>query len=352
VDNGTPGIPKETELEILITLAGACVEVVSATRHPSPSHGFVSYFELLDRSGSSETAYISVKITYQAVKEVKDFESKEMSICLNAIRRELDRGTITFYGSNTHQECAQEIKVLLKDIASPPAPASDTDVQAYLLHRAYWEGYKLSDDPDLHLLEFAMPRDLEYLGVDDAAVARAVWFLAGEGLLQKFERTVARLTPKLVTMYQSKRPSGLREAVVFPKGTPFESLRSIQQVLHLATRSITVVDNFMDESLLDLVAAVPSHISIRILSFKVSPSFRVALTAFKGQYAHRVEIRTHDRDVHDRAIIIDESRCFSLGASIKDAGSKLWIQQELKDSQAIQKLRHEIDGVWSASKPL
>ncbi len=113
-----------------------------------------------------------------------------------------------------------------------------------------------------------------------------------------------------------------------------------------------MVDNYLGSSLLEMIEAVPSKPAVRLLTFKPSIDFKVAVTAFKKQYGQSVEVRLHQREVHDRAIVIDDRDFFALGASIKDLGDKLSLLNKVEDPANIARLRAEFHTIWSSASPL
>jgi hypothetical protein len=56
--------------------------------------------------------------------------------------------------------------------------------------------------------------------------------------------------------------------------------------------------------------------------------------------------------VHDRAIIIDDTNFYALGASIKDAGTQLFFINKIEDPANITRLRSEFQMIWASAQPL
>jgi len=71
---------------------------------------------------------------------------------------------------------------------------------------------------------------------------------------------------------------------------------------------------------------------------KASADFKAAVTAFKKQYGQSVEVRVHQREVHDRAIVVDDKDFFAFGASIKDLGDKLSLLNKVEDPANVARL--------------
>ena len=139
---------------------------------------------------------------------------------------------------------------------------------------------------------------------------------------------------------------------VFAKGTQLEALKAITKIMQSANKEIFVVDNFLGSSLLGIIEAIPSRPAIRLLTFKPSPDFKTAVTAFQKQYVQTIDVKVHQKEVHDRAIIIDDTHFFALGASIKDLGDKLSLLNKLENPASIQRLRSVLQTVWTSAQPL
>jgi hypothetical protein len=118
----------------------------------------------------------------------------------------------------------------------------------------------------------------------------------------------------------------------------------------MATKEILVVDYYLGSSLLEMIEAIPSRPATRLLTFKPSPDFKIAITAFKKQYGQSVEVRLHQKEVHDRAVVVDDRHFFALGAPIKDLGEKLSLLNKVEDTANI--IRSAFQAIWSLANPL
>src|ERR1700719_3297468 len=107
-----------------------------------------------------------------------------------------------------------------------------------------------------------------------------------------------------------------------------------------------------ESSLLEMIEAIPSKPAARLLTFKPSADFKAALTALKKQYSQSVEVRLRQREVHDRAIVVDDKDFFALGASIKDLGDKLLLLNKVQDPANVARLRAEFRTIWTSANPL
>ena len=88
----------------------------------------------------------------------------------------------------------------------------------------------------------------------------------------------------------------------------------------------------MDSSIFKVLATIPSiGLRIQVLSFNLPNDFMLEAKKFLGQYSHfSIEVRK-TKEFHDRFIIVDGKQCHHIGASIKDAGSRVFMISQLED---------------------
>jgi hypothetical protein len=189
--------------------------------------------------------------------------------------------------------------------------------------------------------------------VTAADIRRNQWVLQEEGLLE--QSTIPGLgRPKLalVKLYESRQSTVLGAERVFPKGTQYDAFKAITNIMRTASSQIFVVDNYLSSSVLEMIEAIPSKPAVRLLTFKPSSDFKIAVATFRKQYGQTVEVRLHQKEVHDRAIVIDDSHFFALGASIRDLGDKLSVLNKIEDPGNIARLRSEFQTIWASAQIL
>jgi hypothetical protein len=139
---------------------------------------------------------------------------------------------------------------------------------------------------------------------------------------------------------------------VFPKGTQYEAYKEIKNILRSATKEILIVDNYLDDSVLDMLEALPAQPSLRLLTSRAPKDFQVSVKKFSSQYQQAIEVKVHHKEIHDRAVVIDDADFYALGASIKDAGAQLFFINRVEDPGNIARLRTELQTIWASAKPL
>lgn len=142
--------------------------------------------------------------------------------------------------------------------------------------------------------------------------------------------------------------TGNREQFFAPK-TEHDAYVRIREIIREAKRTIRIIDPYTDATLFTLLATATVPLAIKILTSKMGGSdFALEAKKFVTQYSHLVlEVRrTHE--FHDRFIILDEKKCYHLGASIKDAGNRACMIGLVEDAANVQALLAQQEQSWNA----
>ena len=108
---------------------------------------------------------------------------------------------------------------------------------------------------------------------------------------------------------------------VFYNGQIFDAYVFATDLIKSAKKSITLIDNYIDESVLLMLAKRNAGVTAKIITRSISDTLKLDLEKHNKQYSP-VEIHESDR-YHDRFLILDED-IYHLGASLKDLGKKLF----------------------------
>ena len=106
---------------------------------------------------------------------------------------------------------------------------------------------------------------------------------------------------------------------IFYDGQIFDAYKFVADLVKSATKSIFLIDNYLDESVLILLSKRKENVKCQIFTNKISTQFKLDLEKFNAQYPP-VEVKEFSKS-HDRFLIIDET-IFHIGASLKDLGKK------------------------------
>ena len=108
---------------------------------------------------------------------------------------------------------------------------------------------------------------------------------------------------------------------VFYNGQIFDAYVFATDLIKSAKKSITLIDNYIDESVLLMLAKRNDGVTAKIITRSISDTLKLDLDKHNKQYLP-IGIQESDR-YHDRFLIIDED-VYHLGASMKDLGKKLF----------------------------
>jgi len=164
-----------------------------------------------------------------------------------------------------------------------------------------------------------------------------------QSIIQKYEMILGE------TVSTSKV---LREAV-YQSDTPYDAYKDIKEIIILATKKLTIVDMWVDSSVVSLLENVHPGVEIQVLTRKMKGDFQLVAQKFKQQRekaGHRgLEVRKDKGEFHDRFIVADE-KFFHVGASIKDAGTKVFAINEIEDPRNRSVLGENIRKAWDAAE--
>ncbi len=131
-------------------------------------------------------------------------------------------------------------------------------------------------------------------------------------------------------------------------GEHYTARRVLREILKKAKLSITIQDNYVDESIFNLLDPYKQEnpkLQIKILTTdKFTPAFKSDLQLFIRQYGN-VEAKIHT-DCHDRFIITDAQELYHLGHSLKDLGKKLSAINLIEDEEEKKKFINEFENWW------
>ncbi len=121
---------------------------------------------------------------------------------------------------------------------------------------------------------------------------------------------------------------------IFYDGQIFDAYKFVSDLIKSAKKSIVLIDNYVDDSVLTLFSK-NQKIKVIIYTKNFNKQLRLDLKKYNSQY-HPIEIRRFDKS-HDRFLIIDDRDVYHFGASLKDLGKK-WFGFSRFDIEAIEVL--------------
>ncbi len=103
---------------------------------------------------------------------------------------------------------------------------------------------------------------------------------------------------------------------IFYDGQIFDAYQFASDLIKSASKSIVVIDNYVDESVLTLLSKRAIGVTAVIYTAAVSKQLALDLKRFNDQYPI-IDVKKFNKS-HDRFLIIDNSAIYHIGASLKD----------------------------------
>jgi phage regulator Rha-like protein len=132
---------------------------------------------------------------------------------------------------------------------------------------------------------------------------------------------------------------------IFFDGQIFDAYVFVNDLLRQAKKSIVLIDNYIDDSVLVQLAKRPKGVSATILTKSISKALTQDLEKHNTQYPPITIQKLGDS--HDRFLILDGESVYHLGASLKDLGKK-WFAFSRMDKSGL-KVMERVEAVIEAN---
>ena len=126
---------------------------------------------------------------------------------------------------------------------------------------------------------------------------------------------------------------------VFFEGQVFDAYELASKIIRSATKSIYLIDNYIDESTLTQLSKKNKNVFVTLLTKNSSKQLELDIKKANEQYGN-FELKTFNKS-HDRFLIIDETTVYHLGASLKDLGKK-WFAFTKMDNNSVENILNSI----------
>ena len=170
------------------------------------------------------------------------------------------------------------------------------------------------------------------------------YLLKGYAINQRIERVerFAIETEKRVTETEKKIDFFVKTALppkegIFYDGQIFDAYIFMSDLIKSAKKSIILIDNYIDETVLLLLSKRLPKVNAKIYTKQISPQLRLDMKKHNAQY-EPVKIYESNR-FHDRFLLVDGT-VYHIGSSLKDLGNKLFAfsKMEMKDTEILKNL--------------
>ena len=146
--------------------------------------------------------------------------------------------------------------------------------------------------------------------------------------LQEHTEQIHELQNKVDFFIRTSLPP--REGI-FVDGQIYDAYELVERLIKSAKKSILLIDNYVDESVLTMMSPKQEGVQVDIYTKDISSALQLAEKNFNAQYKG---LALHTTSIcHDRFLIIDEETIYLIGASLKDAGKRLFAFTQMDPSQ-------------------
>lgn len=162
-------------------------------------------------------------------------------------------------------------------------------------------------------------------------------------MFQRFERVEQRLTlhdEKFNKIFDAIEEKGVpQKQHIFYNGQIFDAYLFVSDIIKSAKKSIKLIDNYIDESVLILFTKRDAKCRVTIYTKTISKQLELDLKKYNEQYP-TIAIKKFDLS-HDRFLIVDEKEVYHFGASLKDLGKKWFAvsKMDINSFEMMEKLK-------------
>ncbi len=144
---------------------------------------------------------------------------------------------------------------------------------------------------------------------------------------------------KIFDELQKDRKEEFKQKIFFD-GQIYDSYSLIIDIIKTAKNKILIIDNYIDDSILKMLAKKNKDVEVVILTSQNSNIRKLDIKKFSTQYPTLKLAYTNK--FHDRFIVIDSKNLYHIGASLKDLGKKCFAISKIEDFEYIERISNFI----------
>ena len=205
------------------------------------------------------------------------------------------------------------------------------EIPMYNLDMIISVGYRVNSKRGVKFRQWATRKLKEYILKGYVVNSRII---ALEEHVAKQDTQIQGLKDKVDFFVRSSLPP---VEGIFYDGQIFDAYAHIISLIKQAKRSVVLIDNYIDENTLVMLSKRNACVSATIYTRQLSQQQQLDLQRHNQQYPPiAVNVCQHN---HDRFLIIDDA-VYIFGASLKDAGKKLFAYIRMQETSATELLNN------------
>ena len=252
------------------------------------------------------------------------------------------KSTISYHISNIFKEGELDNKVVVRKIriTTPHGAMSDKtqtdELSLYNLDVIISVGYRVHSVQGTRFRQWATGVLKDYL-LKGYAINPHIRYMEQriDSKLQEHTEQIQELQNKVDFFVRTSLPP---KEGIFIDGQIFDAYELVERLIRSAKISILLIDNYIDESVLTMMSEKTNGVKVEIYTKELSNALQLAESKFNDQYGG---LRIHQTNAfHDRFLILDDKTIYLIGASLKDAGKRLFAFTQMDASQIKTILSH------------
>ena len=228
------------------------------------------------------------------------------------------RNNITLHISNVFKENELHENSVCKDSLLTASDGKKYKTKLYNLDVIISIGYRVKSKRGTQFRIWANKILKEYL-------------LKGHAINQRFEKIegdIWHLKNKIDEIdFQIKTNLPPNEGI-FYDGQIFDAWLFVSNLIKSAEISIVLIDNYIDEGVLNLLAKRKKTVNATIYTSTINKKIEKDIEKHNAQY-QKIDVKQFAK-AHDRFLIIDNETVYHIGASLKDLGKKWFAFSKIK----------------------
>jgi len=263
----------------------------------------------------------NIKIDVVVNDETIWLTQKAMSVLFDTSRENITMHLKNVFGSSELQEVS-----VCKNFLHTASDGKNYNTQFYNLDAIISVGYRVNSARATQFRVWATQVLKDYLLKGYAVNAR----------IDSVEHRVSKLefqNHEINKVIQKALPL---EQGIFSDGRIFDAYVFVSDLIKSAKKSIILIDNYVDETVLLLLSKRKKNVSAKILTGNFAETLQQDLSKYNAQYPP-IHIEKFTKS-HDRFLIIDNKETYLIGASLKDLGKKWFAFSKMSDDWILSQL--------------
>jgi len=153
--------------------------------------------------------------------------------------------------------------------------------------------------------------------------------------MNRIENTVENLSEKVKAIDLQINSNTIPTQGIFFEGQVFDAYELASRIIRTATKSVVLIDNYIDETSLIHLSKKKKGVSVLLLTKNENKQLKLDVKKAREQFGN-IELKLFNKS-HDRFLIIDNTDVYHMGASLKDLGKK-WFAFSKMDKNSVNSI--------------